>query len=220
MHIYMYTCIQMCIYIYWYIHTHIYIYIYLYIHIYVCIYMYVYINIYIDIYMHIFNYIYIYIHIRVSWQEIWFSRQGKIFFQGNTIFIVQGPPNLHPFVLEGLVSTKTFFTTRCGLFREQIWIIIEFRIRNYDHHRWETNKQMRETNIPCVPFDMFLFYHWVRCEKVTVDHARHRGLKECVANRFFPHLYFAGLFRASRTLAASQVTRRKDMEVLHTFSQP
>jgi hypothetical protein len=67
-------------------------------------------------------------------------------------------------------------------------------VRNYDHHRWETNKQMRETNTPCVPFDVFLFYHWERCEKV--DHVRHRGLKECVANRFSPRPYFAGLFRA------------------------
>jgi len=65
---------------------------------------------------------------------------------------------------------------------------------NYDRHRWEINKQMRETNTPCVPFDAFLIYHWERCEKV--DHVRHRGLKECVANRFSPRPYFAGLFRA------------------------
>jgi len=67
-------------------------------------------------------------------------------------------------------------------------------VRNYDHHRWETNKQIRETNTPCVPFDVFLFYHWERCEKV--DHVRDRGLKECVANRFSPRPYFAGLFQA------------------------
>ena len=95
-------------------------------------------------------------------------------------------------------------------------------VRNYDHHRWETNKQMRETNTPCVPFDVFLFYHWQRCERV--DHMHHRGSKECVANRFFPGTYFAGLFRAvqgqCRPLAASQVNRRKDMEVLHKFAQP
>jgi len=46
-------------------------------------------------------------------------------------------------------------------------------VRNYDHHRWETIKQMKETNTPCVPFDVFLFYHRERCEKVG-----HRGLKE------------------------------------------
>jgi len=40
-------------------------------------------------------------------------------------------------------------------------------------------------------FDVFLFYHWERCEKVG-----DRGLKECVANRFSPRPYFSGLFRA------------------------
>ena len=77
---------------------------------------------------------------------------------------------------------------------------------------------MRETNTPCVPFDVFLIYHWERCEKV--DHVRHRGLKECVANRFSPRPYFAGLFRALQAPCGSQVTRRKDMEVLHKFAQP
>jgi len=37
---------------------------------------------------------------------------------------------------------------------------------------------MEETNTPCDPFDVFLFYHWKRFEKV--DHVRH--LKEFVAN--------------------------------------
>ena len=56
---------------------------------------------------------------------------------------------------------------------------------------------MRETNTPCVPFNVFLFYHWERCEKI--DHVRHRGVKECVANRFYARPYFAGLFRAMQT---------------------
>jgi len=55
-------------------------------------------------------------------------------------------------------------------------------------------KQMRETNSPSLPFDVFLFYHWERWEKV--DHVRHRGLQEWFANRFSPRPYFAGLFRA------------------------
>jgi len=46
------------------------------------------------------------------------------------------------------------------------------------------------------------------------------GWKECVAKRFSPRPSFAGLFRHYRPLAASQVTRRKDMEVLHKFAQP
>jgi len=31
------------------------------------------------------------------------------------MFILQAPPNLHPFVLEGLVRTKTFFTLLLGV---------------------------------------------------------------------------------------------------------
>jgi len=31
------------------------------------------------------------------------------------MFILQAPPNLHPFVLEGLVRTKTFFTLLIGV---------------------------------------------------------------------------------------------------------
>jgi len=112
------------------------------------------------------------------------------------IFILQDPPNLHPFVLEGLVRTKTFFTLQLGVAYSvsKSEASSSSEVRNYDHHRWETNKQMRETNTPCVPFDVFLFYHWERCEKV--DHVRHHGLKECVTNRFSPCPYFAGLFRA------------------------
>jgi len=110
--------------------------------------------------------------------------------------ILQAPANLHPFVLEGLVRTKTFFTLLLGVTYSvsKSESSSSAEVRNYDHHRWETNKHMRETNTPCVPFDVFLFYHWERCEKV--DHVRHRGLKECVANRFSPRPYFAGLFRA------------------------
>ena len=67
-------------------------------------------------------------------------------------------------------------------------------VRNYDHHRQETNKQMRETNTSCAPFDVFLFCHCERYEKV--DHVHHRGLKERVANRFSTRPCFAGLFRA------------------------
>jgi len=53
---------------------------------------------------------------------------------------------------------------------------------------------MKETNTSCVPFDVFLFYHWERRGKV--DHVRHRGLKECAANQFAARPYFAGLFLA------------------------
>jgi len=119
-------------------------------------------------------------------------------------------PLLHPFVLEGLVlrlrvknwnwnclvRTKTFFTLQLGVAYSvnKFESFLNSEFRNYDNHRWETNKQISETNTPCVLFDVFLFYHWERCEKV--DHVRHRGLKECVTNRFSLRPYFAGLFRA------------------------
>ena len=107
--------------------------------------------------------------------------------------ILQAPPNLHPFVLDGLVRTKTFFTLLLGVTYSvsKSESSSSSEVRNCDHHRWETNKQMKETNTPCVSFDVFLFYHWERCEKVG-----HRGLKQCVANRFSPRPYFTGLFRA------------------------
>ena len=110
--------------------------------------------------------------------------------------ILQAPPNLHPFVLEGFVRTKAFFTLLLGVAYSvsKSESSSSSEVRNYDHHRWDPKKHMRETNTPCVPFDGFLFYHWERYEKV--DHVRHRGLKECVANRFSPRPYFAGLFRA------------------------
>jgi len=60
------------------------------------------------------------------------------------IFILQAPPNLHPFVLEGLVRTKTFFTLLLGV----VYSVSKSEssssseVRNYDHHRWETNKQI------------------------------------------------------------------------------
>ena len=68
---------------------------------------------------------------------------------------------------------------------------------------------MMETNTPCVPFDVFLFYHWERCDKV--DHVRHRGLKEWSPIDFLPVHILQVSFGHCRPLAASQVNRRKDM---------
>jgi len=110
--------------------------------------------------------------------------------------ILQSPPNSHPLVLEGLVRTKTFFTLLLGVAYSvsKSESSSTSEVGNCDHHRWDTNKQMRATNTPCVPFDMFLFYHWKRWQ--NVDHVRHRGLKEWFANRFSPRPYFAVLFGA------------------------
>jgi len=76
---------------------------------------------------------------------------------------------------------------------------------------------MRETNTPCVPFDVFLFYHWERREKV--DHVRHRGLKEWSPIDFLSVHILQVSFGHCRPLSASQVTRRKDMEVLHKCAE-
>ena len=117
--------------------------------------------------------------------------------------ILQAPPYLHPLVLEGLVRTKTFSTVLLGVAYSvsKSESSSSLEVRNYDHHRWEPNKQMRETNTPCVSFDIFLFYHWERCN-------------------FLPVHILQVSFGHCKPLAASQVTRRKDMEVLHKFAQP
>ena len=126
----------------------------------------------------------------------WILILQALYLSFPSILILQAPPNLHPFVLEGLVHTKTFFTLLLGVAYSvsKSESSSSSEVRNYDHHRQEINKQTRETNTPCVPFDVFLFYYWERYEQV--DHVRHRGLKECVAIRFSPRPYFAGLFRA------------------------
>jgi len=134
-----------------------------------------------------------------------FSPEWPLIFLVITIYQVIWPSSgTHPpspskftlFCFAGFSSYEDifYFTTRCSLFRGKSESRSSSEVRNYDHYRWETNKQMRETNTPCVPIDVFLFYHWERCEKV--DHVRHRGLKECVVNRFSPRPYFACLFRA------------------------
>jgi len=49
---------------------------------------------------------------------------------------------IYPFVLEDLVHTKTFFTLLLGV----VYSVSKSEssssseVRNYDHHRWETNK--------------------------------------------------------------------------------
>ena len=74
-------------------------------------------------------------------------------FCTRTGLILQAPPNSHPFVLKGLVRAKTFFTLLLGVTYSvsKSDSSSSSEVRNYDHHRWETNKQMRETNTPSVP---------------------------------------------------------------------
>ena len=148
-----------------------------------------YISIHINIYLNQFMYTYIHMYIYAY------------------IFILQAPPNSHPFVLEGLVRTKTFFTLLLGVTYSvsKSESSSSSEVRNYDHHRRETNKQIMETNTPCVPFDVFLFYHWERYEKV--DHVRHVGLREfLVANRFCP-----SIFCRSLSGTAGPLRRRKKL---------
>ena len=140
-------------------------------------------------------------HKKFSQLLFWRGQKGG----KNKDFILQAPLNLHPFVLEGLVRTKTFFTSMLGVAYSvsKTESSSSSEVCNYDHHRWETNKQMRESNTPCVPLDVFLFYHWERCEKV--DHMHHRGFKECVANRLSLRPYFC----RSLSGTAGPLRRRK-----------
>jgi len=124
------------------------------------------------------------------------------------VFILQAPPNLHPFVLEGLVRTMTFITLLLGVAYSvsKSESSSSSEVRNYDHHRWEPNKQTRETNTPCVPFDVFLFYHCERCEKF--DHVRHRGLKE-IERMCRQSIFSPSIFCRSLSGAVGPLRRRK-----------
>jgi len=86
--------------------------------------------------------------------------------------------------------------------------------RNFlqEHVEGNTGKTGARWSVKCVPFDVLLFNYWETCKKV--DHVRHRGLKEWspIASIFCRSL--------SPLLVASQLTRRKDMDVLHKFAQP
>ena len=57
-------------------------------------------------------------------------------------FILQVPPNFHPFVLEGLVRTKTFFTLLLGVAYSvsKSESSSSSEVRNYDHHKREGNQ--------------------------------------------------------------------------------
>ena len=69
----------------------------------------------------------------------WLIRVRSVHSWAEHAFILQAPPNLHPFVLEGLVRTKTFFTLLLGLAYSVSTSESSSRseVRNYDHHRWE-----------------------------------------------------------------------------------
>jgi len=116
------------------------------------------------------------------------------------VFILQAPPNLHPFCSGGLVRPRTFCILLFGrfLFRVQIRVVIEFRSsQSRPSQMWETHKQMWETNELCVPFDVFLFHHWEWCEKV--DHVRHRGLKRMCRQAIFTTSIFCRSLSALQT---------------------
>ena len=145
---------------------------------------------------------------------------GKWFSLIIWIFILQAL-QVYSFLFGGFSSSEDIlhFTTRP----------VPIPFANLSHHRVQkfaittitdvgTNKQMRETNTPCVPFDVFLSYHQERCEKV--DHVRHRGFERMFRQASFSPSVFCRRLRHCRPLAVSQVTRRKDIEVLHKFEQP
>ena len=59
-------------------------------------------------------------------------------FESSGNLILQAPPNLHPFVLEGLVRTKTFFTLLLGVAYSvsKSESSSSSEVRNYDQHRF------------------------------------------------------------------------------------
>jgi len=62
-------------------------------------------------------------------------------------FILQAPPKSHPFVLEGLVRAKTFFTLLLG---------VAYSVSKSES---SSSPEVRNYDYPC---EVFLFYHWRR----------------------------------------------------------
>jgi len=158
--------------------------------------------------------------IRTHLYSYFWPSMGKWFSLIIWIFILQAL-QVYSFLFGGFSSSEDIlhFTTRP----------VPIPFANLSHHQVQkfaittitdvgTNKQMRETNTPCVPFDVFLSYHQERCEKV--DHVRHRGFERMFRQASFSPSVFCRRLRHCRPLAVSQITRRKDIEVLHKFEQP
>ena len=63
-----------------------------------------------------------------SYLNLFVSQFIRISIHSYLNLILQAPPNLHPFVLEGLVRTKTFFTLLLGhtRLRRGFWITYHF----------------------------------------------------------------------------------------------
>jgi len=137
---------------------------------------------------------------------------ARCFKHATTNFHPPSPSKFTPFFSTDVVRPRTFCILLLGLllFCVQIWVIRSSELR---HHRCGNNKQTRKTNATCVPFDVFMFYHWERCKKV--DHVRHGGFERMCCQVIFSQSIFCSLFWHCCPLAASQVTRRKDMKVLH-----
>ena len=126
-----------------------------------------------------------------------------------------------PFCCGGFSSYEDilYFTTRCGLFREQIWVIIEFR-----------SSQLRPSQMGNQYTDEWNQYTLCSLRRVPVWPPRKDAKKliTCVIVvwknvlpfDFLPVHILQVSFGHCRPLAASQVNRRKDMEVLHKFAQP
>jgi len=74
------------------------------------------------------------------------------------------PSKFTPFCFGGFSSYEEFVTLLIGVAYSvsKSESTSSSEVRNYDHHRWEPNKQMKETNTLRVPFDVFLFYQLER----------------------------------------------------------
>ena len=69
---------------------------------------------------------------------------GFVFFESQIFSItsiLRSPPNLHPFILERLVRTKTFFTLLLSVAYSvrKSESLSSLEVRNYGHHRWESS---------------------------------------------------------------------------------
>ena len=98
---------------------------------------------------------------------VWMSFVQEYTFTKDKIHKTSGKTGPHPpspfkftpFCFGGFSSYEDilYFTTRCGLFNEQPWVIIEFRSSQLRPSQMGNQWTDEETNTPCVTFNVFLF---------------------------------------------------------------
>jgi len=131
------------------------------------------------------------------------------------------PSKFTPFCFGGFSSYEAFSTLLLGMTysvsKSESSLISE--VRNYDHHRWEIDRYKSGKPIhPVFPSTCSCFTNGKDAKKLMTCVIV--VWKNVSPIDLLPVHILQVSFGHCRPLAASQVTRRKDMEVLHKFTQP